>query len=407
MPAHSDPIKPASRTRDIEYAVRDVTLLAAKVAATGQQMLYLNIGDPNKFDFVTPRSMVEAAYQAMLDNRNGYSDSSGIKDGVAAIERAAQRKGIRNVRDIFITTGASEGIEIALTALAEPGDNILTPSPGYPLYTAVLAKLGVENNPYYLDESNGWQPDVDDIAKKINARTRAIVVINPNNPTGSVASKQTLQRLIELAIERNLVVFADEIYDQLLLGDAQHTSLAAISDDACVLTFNGLSKSYLAPGFRIGWCIVSGPQKKVAPFNEAMQKIVRARLCANQPLQWAIQPALDGDQAHLAEMKQKLTRRRDLTVERLNAIPGISCVAPQGAFYAFPRIELGLDDKTFVNDLMAATGVVVVPGSGFGQKPGTQHFRVVFLPDEATLERAYAAIADHVRTTLGSPRGGR
>jgi len=398
MAFSSEPIKPATRTHAIEYAVRDITLLASKVAATGKQMLYLNIGDPNKFDFVTPRPMVEAAYQAMLANKNGYSASSGIDEGVAAIERAARRKGIRNIRDIFITNGASEGIEIALTSLAEPGDNILTPSPGYPLYTAVLAKLSVENNPYYLDESNGWQPDVDDIAKKINPRTRAIVIINPNNPTGSVASRATLQRLIELAIERNLVVFADEIYDQILLGDAQHTSLAALSDDACVLTFNGLSKSYLAPGFRIGWCIVSGPAARMAPFDDAMQKIVRARLCANHPLQWAIMPALDGDQQHLVELKHKLTRRRDLTVERLNAIAGISCVAPQGAFYAFPRIEFGLDDKQFVNDLMATTGVVVVPGSGFGQKPGSQHFRVVFLPDEPTLERAYGAIADHVRT---------
>ncbi|MFH1809170.1 MAG: aminotransferase class I/II-fold pyridoxal phosphate-dependent enzyme [Pseudomonadota bacterium] len=390
------PIQPASRTHDITYAVRDIVVLAREVARGGRELLYLNIGDPNQFDFETPAHLVEAVHRAMCDNHNGYSASEGIPDAVEAIRRQAARSGITGVRDIFVSTGASEAIEIALTALAEPGDNILTPSPGYPLYTAVLSKLGVHNNPYYLDEANGWQPDLDDLAHKINARTRAIVIINPNNPTGSVATRETLQGLAKLAIERNLVVFSDEIYDKLILGDAQHVSIASLNPDLCCLTFNGLSKSYLAPGFRIGWSISSGPEKQLRPFIDAMQKITRARLCANHPMQFAIAPALDGDQSHLVEVKRKLTARRDLTVRMLNEIPGVSCVKPRGAFYAFPRIELGVEDKPFVEDMLRATGVVCVHGSGFGQKPGTAHFRIVFLPPEDVLTRSYQAMATFV-----------
>jgi len=388
-------IKPAKRTNAIEYAVRDVVVVAKQAAAAGKELLYLNIGDPNQFDFMTPLHMVEAVSQAMLANNNGYSPSDGIPDAVEAIRRQAQRNGIAEPRHVFVTTGASEAIEIALTALAEPGDNVLTPSPGYPLYTAVLAKLNVQNNPYYLDEENGWQPDVDDIAKKIDDRTRAIVIINPNNPTGSVASKETLTRLCELAIERNIVVFADEIYDKLLLGDARHHSIGALSDDLCCMTFNGLSKSYLVPGFRIGWGIASGPQKQLAGYIEAMQKITRARLCASHPMQYAIVPALEGPQDHLDDVRARLTRRRDLTVEQLNAIPGISCVPPQGAFYAFPRLALGVADKVFNEGLIREHGVVCVHGSGFGQKPGTEHIRVVFLPPEEILARAYRAIGEY------------
>lgn len=387
-------IRPARRTHDISYAVRDVVALAKEVAAQGKEMLYLNIGDPILFDFAPPPHMIEAVSKAMHDNRNGYSASEGLPQALEAIRRQADAKAIAPVRDVFVTTGASEAIEIALTALVDQGEKVLTPSPGYPLYTAVLAKLGVENVPYFLDEDQGWQPDIDDIIAKVDDKTRAIVLINPNNPTGSVATRETLQSLVDLCIERDIVLFADEIYDKLLLGDAQHISPASLSPDLCCMTFNGLSKSYLVPGFRIGWGIASGPERKMRDYIEAMQKILRARLCASHPMQYAIAPALDGDQSHLISVKAKLTARRDLTVKALNAIPKISCVAPQGAFYAFAKIDLGVDDLTFISDLLRATGVVVVHGSGFGQRPGTQHFRVVFLPPEETLKRAYAALAD-------------
>lgn len=393
MPTTPRAIQPAARTRKIEYAVRDVVLLARQAADAGKEMLYLNIGDPNQFDFRTPDHIIEATAHAMRDNLNGYAPSNGIPEAVDAIRREAGRKGIENIRHVFVTSGASEGIELALAALVEPGQNVLTPSPGYPLYTAVLAKLQAQSKPYFLDESNGWQPDLDDIAAKIDPDTRAIVLINPNNPTGSLCSTQTLKGLVDLAVEHNLVIISDEIYDKLTFDAAEHVSTASLGAEAKVITFNGLSKSYLVPGFRIGWGIISGPGDELEDYIEAIQKMERARLCANHPEQYAIRPALEGDQSHIAEMMARLTRRRDITVDRLNAIDGISCVRPGGAFYAFPKIDLGIDDETFVKRVISETGVVVVHGSGFGQRPGTQHFRVVFLPPDDVLERAFYGIA--------------
>ena len=387
------PVRPAIRTRDIRYAVRDIVVLAEAAQAAGREMLYLNIGDPNIFDFAPPDHIVEATYQAMRANLNGYAPSSGIPEAREAIRVEAERLGIRQIRHAFVTTGASEAIDLALSALADQGDNVLTPSPGYPLYTALLARLGVENRPYFLDESNGWQPDIADIAAKIDGRTRAIVLINPNNPTGSVCSKATLQSIVELSVSRDTVLFSDEIYDKLLLDDLTHTATASLSDDAKVVTFNGLSKSYVVPGFRMGWGIVSGPKGAMDDYCDAIRKMERARLSANHPEQYAIRPALEGSQNHLIEMRSKLTRRRDITTRRLNAIDGISCAEPRGAFYAFPRLELGVSDTEFCARVISDTGVVIVPGSGFGQMPGSDHFRVVFLPQEDVLERAFDGIS--------------
>ncbi len=386
-------IKPASRTEGITYAVRDIVVLANEVAKTGKEMLYLNIGDPNQFDFKTPDPIIEATYLAMKANRTGYAPSSGIQEALDAIAGEADRCGIRNVHDIFITSGGSEAIDICLTALVEGGQNVLTPSPGSPLYTAILSKLGARENPYYLDESNGWQPDIDDMAGKINEKTRAIVLINPNNPTGSVSSRKTLEAIVDLALEHDLVIFADEIYDKLILDeDEKQVSIASLNPDAPVITFNGLSKSYLVPGFRIGWGIVSGNGKLLENYIEAINKLLRARLCANHPEQYAIKPALEGDQAHVVDMKVRLRKRRDMTSDMLNDLPGISCVKPKGAFYAFPRLKIRESDNHFVQELIKATGVVVVPGTGFGQVPGTKHFRVVFLPPEDILEKAFTLI---------------
>jgi len=387
------PIVPAHRTDNVTYAVRDVVVLAERVAASGMKMSYLNIGDPNLFDFETPPHIIAACHEAMRANRNGYAPSSGIKGAVAAIRRQADRSQIRDVQHVFVTSGASEAIELALTALVNPGENVLTPSPVYPLYTAVLAKLGAVNNPYYLDEANNWEPDIADIRAKINAQTRAIIVLNPNNPTGTVYSPETLKAILELAAEHSLVVFSDEIYDKLILDGAAFTSIASLAADVPVVTFNGMSKAYIVPGWRIGWGMVSGKPDVVGAYCDAIRKLERARLSANHPEQYAIAAALDGSHAYLEPVLAKLRRRRDLTVERLNAIDGISCVPPQAAFYAFPRIELGVEDKVFVERLIEKTGTVCVHGSGFGQRPGTQHFRVVFLPPEDVLERAFDGIA--------------
>jgi alanine-synthesizing transaminase len=396
------PIIPARRTEEIRYAVRDVVVLAEKVAAAGKKMSYLNIGDPNLFDFETPVHLIDAAHQAMLANKNGYAPSSGIKSAVEAVTRQAERNGIRSIAHAFVANGASEAIELAMTALVNEGENVLAPFPVYPLYTAVIAKLGAVNNPYFLDEESNWEPDLEDIKSKINDKTRAIILLNPNNPTGNVYSPDLLQAVVELASDHDMVIFSDEIYDKLILDDVEYTSIASITSEVPVVTFNGMSKAYVVPGWRIGWGVVSGPPPVVDEYCEAIRKLERARLSANHPEQYAIPAALEGDHSYLEPMLAKLRRRRDLTVERLNAIQGISCIRPQAAFYAFPRLELGVDDATFVKRLIEETGTVVVPGSGFGQRPGTNHFRVVFLPPEEILERAFDGIAQVAAKYIGA-----
>ena len=393
------PISPARRVRDVKYAVRDVVVLANELAAQGKRMLYLNIGDPNPFGFSPPEHMVSAVVDAMGRNQNGYAPSDGIAAALDSIGRDAARKQITSPVYTWIGSGASEVIDMALTALVNPGENVLTPSPGYPLYTALLAKLEAENRAYQLDEEDGWQPDVGDMEALIDDKTRAIVVINPHTPTGSVASEATLRAIVDLAAAHNLVVIADEIYDRLLFGDRQHVGLGSLRDDATVLTLGGLSKNWVAPGFRIGWGILSGEQDRLADYVEAIQQLGRARLSANHPKQFAIPAAIDGAQSHLAPMLTALEERRDLVMDRLGSIDGISCVVPEGAFYAFPRLDFDAEDGAWCADLMRETGVVVVPGSGFGQKPGTSHFRIVLLPPLDVLSDACDGIAAFVART--------
>jgi alanine-synthesizing transaminase len=390
-------INAASRLENVRYAIRDLACYADEVTKQGHKILPLNIGDPNVFDFATPAHMIEAVYKAMRQNKNGYAPSSGIKPAIEAIRGEAARKGITTVQDVFVTSGVSETVDLCLAALLNPGEDLLTPCPDYPLYSAVLAKLGIGLNAYYLNEDDGWQPDLDDIKRKITRHTRGIVLINPNNPTGSVCTRAMLEEIAELARRHNLVILADEIYDKLILDDDQHVAFAAVAPDVPTVTFGGLSKNYLAPGWRIGWGIVSGDAAAVKPYNDGVQKLLRARLCANHPEQYAIKPALEGPQDHLIEVRRKLRSRRDLTVKMCNSTPRIHCVSPRGAFYAFPSIDIPEGDDIFVRELILQKHVMVVHGSGFGQKPGTQHFRIVFLPDEKTLEKAYAAIAELMR----------
>lgn len=386
-------IVPAERTINVTYAIRDIIVLADEVKKTGKNMYYLNIGDPNVYDFSTPTEIIESVHQAMLNNQNGYASSIGEKFALDAIARDAEKKGIRNIQSIFITNGASEAIEICLSALVNKGENFLMPTPGYPLYTAVQSKYEMEPNPYYLDESNGWQPDIDDIKAKINSKTKAIVLINPNNPTGSIYKKETLLQIIDLAIEHNLVIFADEIYDKLIFDDKTLTSIAALNDQVPVITFSGLSKNFLAPGFRIGWGVVSGNSQVLSNYIEATHKLLRARVSANHPLQFAIPTALDGKQEHLKDVITRLERRRKITMDKLATIEGINLVQPEGSFYAFPSIDVA-DDKHFCTELLKETGVVLVPGTGFGQKPGSHHFRIVILPPDNILEGAFGLIEE-------------
>ncbi len=388
----------AARLEHVHYAIRDLAVVADELVAQGHHILYLNIGDPLQFDFPTPPHLIEAVHRAMRDGRNGYAPSLGVPEALDAIRGEAARKGITSVQSVFVTLGASEAVEICLGALVNRGDNVLTPSPEYPLYSAVLQKIEAEMNPYALAEANGWEPDLGDLERRINARTRGIVLINPNNPTGALYSEKTLAAIAELARRHGLVIFADEIYDQLLLDPgARHLAIAALAPDVPVVTFGGLSKNYLVPGWRVGWGIASGSPESLQQYLGGVHQLLRARLCAGHPQQYAIRPALQGPQDHLAATCAKLRRRRDLTMQWAGSTPRVSCVEPQGAFYAFPKLDIPEDDKTFVTDLLREQHVLLVHGSGFGQAPGTRHARIVFLPDEPTLQRAYAAMADFIR----------
>jgi alanine-synthesizing transaminase len=389
---------PARRIENVRYAIRNIAAEAARVEALGRRVLYCNVGDPLKFDFVTPPHLVEAVHRAMRDGHNGYAPSAGLLEAREAIARDAATRGMTGVSadDVFVTAGASEAIELALTALLDPDDAVLLPSPGYPLYDAIAAKLGAQAIPYYLDEGRGWSLDLAELEAKVTARTRAIVLCNPNNPTGGHYGRSELEGLLELARRHRLVVFSDEIYDRLLY-DRAHVPTAALADDLPILTFNGLSKAYLACGWRVGWVILNNRQL-TGRLRQALSRLADARLCSPGPPQYAVAPALDGPQGHLGEVLGRLRARRDLTVRRLNAIPGISCVEPAGAFYAMPRLQLpGVSsDEEFVLRLVRETGVLFVHGSGFGERPGTQHFRVVFLPTPAVLDDAFDRLAAFV-----------
>ncbi|HEY1265332.1 MAG TPA: aminotransferase class I/II-fold pyridoxal phosphate-dependent enzyme [Terriglobales bacterium] len=391
-PTTTREISASSRLDHLRYAIRDLAVLAGQVEKQGHKVLYLNVGDPNIYDFQTPAHMIEAVHRAMRENKNGYAPSPGVPEALEAIRGEAARKGITSLQDAFVTSGASEAVDVCLTALLNPGENVLTPCPDYPLYTAVLCKLGIEQNPYYLNEDDGWQPELAELERKINSRTRAIVLINPNNPTGAVCTRPMLEQIAELARRHNLMILSDEIYDKLMLDGDKCISIAAVAPDVPVVTFGGLSKNYLAPGWRIGWGMVSGEAAGVKPYVEAVHRLLRARLCANHPEQYAIRPALEGPQEHLRVVCRKLRDRRDLTVKAFNSIPRMSCVSPRGAFYAFPRLDIPEGDEVFVKELLAEKHVLVVHGSGFGQRAGTKHFRVVFLPDETTLSKAYSGI---------------
>jgi len=389
-------IAPATRMANVSYAIRDLAVVADQVARQGHKILYLNIGDPCKFDFPTPPHMIEAVERAIRDGLNGYGESLGEPSAVEAIRSKAEERGFRNIQGIMVGMGSGEVIDNCLTALLNPGDNILTPCPDYPLYGAVLGKLGAELNPYFLSEENNWQPDLDDLAARINPRTKAILLINPNNPTGATYSRATLERVVELARRHGLLILADEIYDKLILDDdREHLSIATLAPDLPVITFNGLSKAYLVPGWRIGWAVATGPAESLGDYLEAVYKLLRARLSAPHPFMYAIAPALLGPQDHLKEVRAKLRRRRDLTVQWAARTPHISLVTPRAAFYAFPKLEVP-DDKKFVTELLQQKHVLCVHGSGFGQRPGTCHMRIVYLAQEEVLEEAYSNITDFI-----------
>lgn len=390
----------AKRMEGLSYAVREVVAEAKKLEKQGKKILYLNIGDPLKYDFRTPKHLLDA----VKNNKASYADSLGLEEAKQAIAKEWFRKGVKvGPDDILITTGGTEAIIFSIATLISPGDNILSPAPDYPLYSFYTKFFGGEVNPYYLNEENDWQPDVEDIRKKVNDRTRAVVIINPNNPTGGVYTKKFLKDIIDIAAENNLVIISDETYDKLLFDDLKHVAIASLSDEVPVVTFNTMSKNYLVPGWRIGWASFHDPKKMMQDYVEANRKLARARLSASHPYQYAIKPALEGPQEHIKDTVKRLQQRRDLTYKRLNEINGLSCVKPRGAFYAFPRIDLPVkSDKKFVMDLLHEENVLFVHGSGFGQRPGTHHFRTVFLAQPEMLEDAFERLERFIKKNYQS-----
>ena len=391
----------ASRIGGFVYAIRNIVTEARKVEAAGRKVRYLNIGDPITFGFETPIHLVEAVEAALRAGHNGYAPSVGILAAREAVAAECDRRGMPVSPDrVVITSGTSEGIELALTALAEAGDEVLVPVPTYPLYTAVLAKIGAKAVFYRTDPTRGWLPDVDHVKSLISPRTRALVVIDPNNPTGATYPGDVRRTLVDLADRHNIPLLADEVYADLAF-DGPVRAIAAEHLEAPVITFSSLSKAYLAPGWRAGWMAVGG-DARLDDVMGAIKKLADGRLCATGPMEYAIVAALNGDRSHQEAFRAALRARAEVTTSRLNAIDGIDVVPPTAAFYAMPRVALppGRTDADFVLALLRATGILCVYGSGFGTKPEDGFFRIVFLASPAELASIYDDIAAFTRQYL-------
>ncbi|HEX5394683.1 MAG TPA: pyridoxal phosphate-dependent aminotransferase [Rhodocyclaceae bacterium] len=394
------PILKSSKLGNVCYDIRGPVLERAKqMEDDGQRIIKLNIGNLAPFGFTAPEEIVQDMIRNLPDS-SGYSDSKGLFAARKAIMHYTQQKNIQGVtiEDIYIGNGASELIVMSMQALLNPGDEVLVPAPDYPLWTAAVSLAGGTPRHYVCDEQAGWLPDLHDIRAKITPETRAIVIINPNNPTGALYPEPFLKELIEIARVNDLIVFADEIYDKVLYDGATHTSIASLADDVLFVTFNGLSKNYRACGFRAGWMVVSGEKRHAKDYIEGLNMLSSMRLCSNVPGQFAIQTALGGYQSinDLVAPGGRLCRQRDLAHQLLTEIPGVTAHKPQATLYLFPRLDPKMypidDDQLFILQLLEQERVLLVQGSGFnwGQP---DHFRVVFLPHEDDLRDAVGRIA--------------
>ena len=394
------PILKSQKLNDVCYDIRGPVLeLAQRMEEEGHKIIKLNIGNVGVFGFDPPEE-IPLDMIRNLSNASAYSDSKGIFAARKAIMQYCQEKGIQGVAldDVYTGNGVSELIVISMNALLNDGDEVLVPSPDYPLWTAAVSLSGGTPVHYLCDEEKDWAPDLADLRKKITTRTKAIVMINPNNPTGAIYSKEVLLELTQIARENGLILFADEIYDKMLYDAEKHISLASLSTDVVVITFNGLSKNYRSWGYRAGWMVVSGDKEMVRDYIEGLNMLASMRLCANVPGQYAIQTALGGYQSinDLVNEGGRLARQRDLAWKLITEIPGVTCVKPKSALYLFPKLDSEMypieDDQQFVADLLREEKVLLVQGSGFNWgKP--DHFRIVFLPHEDVLKEAIGRLA--------------
>ncbi|MGB6673523.1 MAG: aminotransferase class I/II-fold pyridoxal phosphate-dependent enzyme [Candidatus Nitrosopolaris sp.] len=382
-------MKVSDRTSGVEYVIRDIISYARKYESTGKQIIYMNIGDPVKYDFKTPDHIKAALINAVTTDQNYYAESEGLPELRKAIVEKESQKGFPVAdSDVLVTNGVSEGLDMTLASIVDPGTEVLMPGPYYPPYASYVKFYGGKPIEFKLYEDG--RPDVEDVASKINSKSRAICIISPNNPTGEVFDRKGLQQLIDIATEHNLYVICDEIYDNIVF-DEQFTSIGRVASDAPVVLLNGFSKGYLMTGWRCGYICLNSDSRKLDGLRENVPKLARVRISSNLPVQIAAIQALRGPRDHIIEMVRKLRKRRDYVVKRLNSINGISCKLPRGAFYVFPKIELEhrwKDDREFVLDLLNSTGVLTVQGSGFGREFGAGHFRIVYLPPENVLEEA-------------------
>jgi alanine-synthesizing transaminase len=393
-------VQKSAKLANVLYDIRGPIMDAARqMEEEGHKIIRLNIGNLAVFGFDAPEEIQQDMIRN-LGNSAGYSDSKGIFAARKAVMHETQKQGIKGVTldDIYLGNGASELIAMATNALLNDGDELLLPAPDYPLWTAATSLSGGTPVHYLCDEANGWMPDLEDIRRKITSRTKGIVVINPNNPTGALYSDELLKDIVAIAREHGLVILADEVYDKVLYDGVKHTAIASLSDDVLTLTFNSLSKSYRSCGYRAGWLVVSGDKKMAADYIEGLTMLSNMRLCANVPGQYAIQTALGGYQSikELVGEGGRLRRQRDLAYELITAIPGVTCVKPQAALYMFPRLDPKMypieDDRQFFLELLQETRVMLVQGTGFNWA-SPDHFRIVFLPHEDDLREAIGRIA--------------
>ncbi|MBK7004229.1 MAG: pyridoxal phosphate-dependent aminotransferase [Burkholderiales bacterium] len=405
-------IQKSAKLANVLYDIRGPIMDAARqMEDEGQKIIKLNIGNMAPFGFDAPEEIQQDMIRN-LPNSAGYSDSKGIFAARKAVMHETQKQGIVGVTldDIYLGNGASELITMATNTLLDNGDELLLPMPDYPLWTAATSLSGGTPVHYLCDEANGWMPDLADIRAKITPRTKGIVVLNPNNPTGALYSDELLKGIVEIAREHGLVIMADEVYDKVLYDGNRHTAMASLSDDVLTLTFNSLSKSYRSCGYRAGWMVVSGDKRSAADYIEGLNMLSNMKLCSNVPGQWAIQTALGGYQSinDLVCEGGRLRRQRDLAYELITAIPGVTCVKPQAALYMFPRLDPAVypiaDDRQFFLELLRETRVMLVQGTGFNWKK-PDHFRIVFLPHEDDLREAIGRIArflEHYRKRVGT-----